>query len=158
MPPITTAGINLFSSIRQGITEMNRVVKSGGKIVISDEGVAPWLVDTEIGRQLITNNPLYACQAPMALLPDTARDVRLSYELHNCFYVIEFTAGDGPLPINIDVPHVGRRVGSIRTRYAGRLEGIDPGVEGSGLPGGRAEPASAVSSFLEATPRGALGG
>ncbi|CAD5285479.1 Methyltransferase domain-containing protein [Bosea sp. 62] len=122
-------GINLFSSIGQGIAEMNRVVKPGGKIVISDEGLAPWLLNSEIGKQLVANNQLYACQAPIALLPETARDVKLSFELHNCFYVIEFSVGDGPLPINIDVPHVGRRGGSIRKRYAGRLEGIDPALK-----------------------------
>ena len=27
---------------------------------------------------------------------------------------------------NIDIPHVGRRGGSIRTRHYGQLEGIDP--------------------------------
>jgi SAM-dependent methyltransferase len=148
-------GINLFSSIRLGISEMNRVVKPGGKIVISDEGLAPWLLDSEIGKQLISNNPLYACQAPLALLPDTARDVKLSYELHNCFYVIEFSVGDGPLPINIDVPHVGRRGGSIRTRYAGRLEGIDPTLKEAVYREAERAGLSRVE-FLENALRGAL--
>ena len=148
-------GINLFSSIRQGITEMNRVVKPGGKIVISDEGLAPWLLDSEIGKQLVSNNPLYAYQAPIALLPDTARDVILSYELHNCFYVIEFRVGDGPLPINIDVPHVGRRGGSIRKRYAGRLEGIDPALKDAVYAEAEREGVSRVD-FLEKILRAAL--
>jgi hypothetical protein len=46
--------------------------------------------------------------------------------LSNCFYVIEFSVSDRPPPINIDVPHVGTRGGSIRTRYFGQLEGVDP--------------------------------
>ena len=33
----------------------------------------------------------------------------------------------GLLPIDLDVPHVGRRGGSIRKRFAGQLEGVDPG-------------------------------
>lgn len=122
-------GINLFPSVAAGIAEMNRVVRPGGKIVISDEGLAPWLRTAEIGKQLIANNPLYAYEPPLALLPETARDVRLSWELHHCFYVIEYVVGDGPLPIDIDVPHVGRRGGSIRKRYFGQLEGVDPALK-----------------------------
>ncbi len=121
-------GINLFSDIRKGIAEMNRVVRLGGKVVIGDEGVAPWLRNTEFGQMLIRNNPLYACEVPLALLPESARSVRLSWELSNCFYVIEFSVSDGPPPINIDVPHLGSRGGSIRTRYFGQLEGVDPAL------------------------------
>jgi ubiquinone/menaquinone biosynthesis C-methylase UbiE len=119
-------GINLFPDIAKGIAEMNRVVKSGGNIVIGDEGLAPWLVDTELGRMLANNNALYACTAPMAALPPTARNVKLSWELSNCFYIIEFQASTEPLPIDIDVPHLGKRGGTIRSRYFGRLEGVSP--------------------------------
>ncbi|WP_265214662.1 class I SAM-dependent methyltransferase [Herbaspirillum lusitanum] len=121
-------GLNLFPDIGRGIAEMNRVVKPGGQIVISDEGAAPWLKKTEIGQMLIRNNSLYAFDPPLDLLPDTAREVKLSWELCNTFFVIEFVVSDQPLPINIDVPHVGRRGGSIRTRYSGQLEGIDPSL------------------------------
>lgn len=119
-------GINGFSDIQLGIAEMNRVVKPGGKIVIGDEGVAPWLVDTEFGRMMVNNNPLYGSVAPLAALPLEARGVKLSWELGNCFYVLEFEASTVPLDVDIDVPHVGRRGGSIRSRYFGLLEGVDP--------------------------------
>ncbi len=119
-------GINLFPDIRKGIAEMNRVVRPGGKVVIGDEGLAPWLIDTEYGKMLVRNNPLYAYPAPMDLLPEFATSVRLSWELSNSFYVIEFSVSDQPPPINIDVPHIGKRGGSIRTRYFGQLEGVDP--------------------------------
>jgi SAM-dependent methyltransferase len=121
-------GINLFPDIRKGISEMDRVVKPGGRIVICDEGAAPWLQDTELGKMLIKNNPLYAFDVPLALLPETAREVNLSWEVGNCFYVIDYTVSDRPLDINIDVPHVGRRGGTIRTRYSGQLEGVDPAL------------------------------
>jgi SAM-dependent methyltransferase len=121
-------GLNLFPDIRKGISEMNRVVKSGGRIVISDEGAAPWLKPTELGEMLINNNPLFAYDAPLSLLPYTARSVNLSWELSNCFYVIDFTVSDAPPQINIDVPHIGKRGGSIRSRYLGQLEGIDPSL------------------------------
>jgi SAM-dependent methyltransferase len=119
-------GINLFADIRRGIAEMNRVVRDGGKVVIGDEGLAPWLRNTEIGRMLARNNSLYSCEAPLAFLPETARSPKLSWELCNTFYVIDFSVSTEPLPIDIDVPHVGTRGGSIRTRYLGQLEGVDP--------------------------------
>lgn len=121
-------GINLFPDIAKGISEMNRVVKPGGTVVIGDEGLAPWLIDTELGRMLINNNRLYAFAPPLSCIPDTARSVKLTWELSNCFYVIEFEVADKPLPINLDVPHVGKRGGTIRTRYYGQLEGVDPAL------------------------------
>jgi len=121
-------GINLFPDIRKGIAEMDRVVKPGGRIVISDEGAAPWLKQTELGKMLINNNALYAYDAPLDLLPETAREVNLSWEVGNCFYVIDYMVSDRPLDINIDVPHVGKRGGTIRTRYSGQLEGVDPAL------------------------------
>jgi SAM-dependent methyltransferase len=122
-------GLNLFPDIRKGVSEMNRVVKPGGRIVISDEGAAPWLKSTELGDMLIENNPLYEYEPPLSLLPDTAKSVNLSWELSNCFYVIEFTVSDTPPHINIDVPHIGKRGGSIRSRYLGQLEGVDPSLK-----------------------------
>jgi ubiquinone/menaquinone biosynthesis C-methylase UbiE len=121
-------GLNLFPNIREGISEMNRVVKSGGRIVISDEGIAPWLRHSEYGRMLVNNNPLYAYEAPLDLLPESARSVKLTWELSNCFYVIEFEVSDTPPYVDMDVPHVGKRGGSIRKRYFGQLEGIDPAL------------------------------
>jgi ubiquinone/menaquinone biosynthesis C-methylase UbiE len=119
-------GINLFPDIAKGIAEMNRVVNPGGTIVIGDEGMAPWLVKSELGRMLINNNPLYANIPPLWALPETARSVKLSWELCNCFYVIEFQASQTPLTVNIDVPHLGKRGGTIRSRFFGQLEGVDP--------------------------------
>lgn len=119
-------GVNLFPDVKKGIAEMNRVVKPGGRVLVSDEGLAPWLVDSELGKMLIENNSLYKYPAPLSSLPETARNVHVSWELSNCFYVIDFEASDVSLDINIDVPHVGLRGGSIRTRYYGKLEGITP--------------------------------
>lgn len=121
-------GINLFPDIGQGMAEMARVVRPGGRVVIGDEGVAPWLRDKEYGRMLIRNNGLYACDIPLAQLPECARDVGLSWELGNCFWVIDYTVGTGAPDIDIDVPHVGTRGGSVRSRYFGQLEGVDPAL------------------------------
>ncbi len=117
-------GINLFDDVRLSISEMNRVVKPGGIVCFGDEGVGPWLRDTEYGRLAITNNPLWAAIAPVDKLPRTVTDVELSWVLGNCFYVISFRVSEnGPL-MDIDVPHKGRRGGTIRTRSYGQLEGV----------------------------------
>jgi len=119
-------GINLFSDIKSAIHEMARVVKVGGKVVIGDEGVAPWLKEKEYGKVAICNNKLWALEPPLSLLPEIASNVHLTWVLGNCFYVIDFEVSDsGPL-MDIDVPHKGVRGGSMRKRYFGQLEGIDP--------------------------------
>ncbi|MDP3270063.1 MAG: methyltransferase domain-containing protein [Legionella sp.] len=119
-------GLNLFPDIQKGIFEMNRVVKPGGQVLICDEGLAPWIKQTELGKMLIKNNPLYAYDVPLSALPQSARNVKISWELSHCFYVIDFVVSNDPPAINIDVPHVGKRGGSIRTRYLGQLEGVNP--------------------------------
>ncbi len=119
-------GINLFSDIKSAIHEMARVVKVGGKILIGDEGVAPWLKDHEYGKAAICNNKLWALEAPLSLLPETASNVHLSWILGNCFYVIDFEVSDSMPVMDMDVPHKGSRGGSMRKRYLGQLEGVTP--------------------------------
>jgi SAM-dependent methyltransferase len=117
-------GINLFDDVALAISEMERVVKPGARVVFGDEGVAPWLRNTEYGRMAINNNPLWAASAPIDVLPGNAVDVQLSWALGNCFYVIDFQVSDTGPHMNIDVPHKGLRGGSMRTRYFGQLEGV----------------------------------
>ena len=119
-------GLNLFTDIGKGIAEMDRVVKNGGRVVFGDEGLPPWLRDTEYGKMIINNNYLCEFEAPLKYLPSNARKVNLSWEVGYCFYIIDYTVSNTSLPINIDVPHIGKRGGTIRTRYFGKIEGIDP--------------------------------
>lgn len=121
-------GINLFPDVSRGIAEMDRVVKVGGRVVVGDEGVAPWLRETELGRMLVNNNALYGYEAPLYAVPETARSPRLTWELCNTFWIIDFEVSRSPLPIDLDVPHVGKRGGTIRTRFEGQLEGIAPAL------------------------------
>jgi SAM-dependent methyltransferase len=117
-------GINLFDNMTLAISEMERVVKPGGRVLFGDEGVAPWLKEREYGRVAITNNSLWSANAPIDLLPENVVDVKLSWVLGNCFYVISFEVSEkGPF-MNMDLPHKGRRGGSMRTRYFGQLEGV----------------------------------
>jgi len=122
-------GLNLFPSIKRGITEMDRVVKAGGKVVVCDEGLAPWIKPTQLGKMLINNNPLYAYDAPLEHIPPTARDVNLSWCVADCFYVIDFVVADNMRDIDLNVLHLGTRGGTIVKRFEGQLEGVDPALK-----------------------------
>jgi len=119
-------GINYFSERAAAISEMTRVVRPAGKVVIIDEGLAPWLRDTEYGRMMLNNNSLWSAQPPLRELPLNAVDVCLSWVLANCFYLLEFSKDPEFPNVDLDVVHVGQRGGSIRTRYHGQLEGVAP--------------------------------
>ena len=117
-------GINTFSEIQRCISELARVVKPGGKVVFGDEGLGPWLRNTEMGRIMSNSNPLLRCEPPMQLLPVTATDVRLEYIMMGAFYVVDFRAAEAaPLPdYHMQIPSA--RGGSHWTRYHGQLEGV----------------------------------
>ncbi|MFO1002435.1 MAG: methyltransferase domain-containing protein [Planctomycetaceae bacterium] len=117
-------GINLFADVRQAVHEMNRVVKTGGRVVFGDEGIGPWLTNTEYGRIAVNNNRLWSAKAPIDLIPESAVDVHLTWVLGNCFYLIDFEVSDSGPEMNIDVIHKGHRGGSMRSRYFGQLEGV----------------------------------
>jgi SAM-dependent methyltransferase len=117
-------GLNTFNDIAAALREMARVTKREGRIVVGDESLAPWLRDTDYGRIIINSNHL--CAAPLALdkLPACARDVSLRFVIGNAYYAIAFTVGAGAPKIDLDLPHRGRRGGTLRTRYFGQLEGV----------------------------------
>ena len=119
-------GINFYENIRTAIFEMNRVVRSGGKVVFGDEGVAPWLLEKEFGKMAICNIKNWDAEAPLQHLPETCSKVNVTWILGNCFYLIDYEVSNNLPYMNIDVPHKGSRGGTIRTRYFGQLEGVDP--------------------------------
>jgi len=119
-------GFNVFSDKRKALGEMARVVRVGGKVVVGDEGIAPWHRETEYGDILINSNPLYAHVAPLECLPECARDVRVRWLIGDAFYVIDFRVGDGPPRVDLELPIPGKRGGTHRTRYHGNLEGVTP--------------------------------
>ncbi|MCE7530642.1 class I SAM-dependent methyltransferase [Polynucleobacter sp. IMCC 29146] len=121
-------GLNLFEEIDIGIKEMHRVAKIGGIIQFGDEGIAPWMYGHEISKILIQNNPLYKCAAPLRYLPLGVSDFKLEYLFNNCFYLIRYIKSTDPV-IDLDVVHKGSRGGSLRTRYFGILEGINPDLK-----------------------------
>lgn len=119
-------GINLFGDPARAIAEMARVVRPGGRVVFGDEGLAPWLGCTEYGKILLNSHPLYAHEVPLAAVPASAREVSVRWLIGNAFYLVSFTVAAGAPPLDLDLPIVGRRGGTHRTRYYGQLEGVTP--------------------------------
>lgn len=119
-------GFNHFGDLTAAAAELTRVAKPGGRILYGDEAVAPWLKGSEFDAIVCTNNALFKADIPLSSLPACARDASAHWLIANCFYVIAFTKGDGPPPLNLDLPHAGIRGGSMRTRYFGVLEGVTP--------------------------------
>lgn len=117
-------GINTFAEIPRCLNELARVVRPGGKVVVGDEGLGPWLRDTEMGKIMSNSNPLLKCEPPLESLPTTAIDVQLEYIMMGAFYVIEFRVAEAsPVPdYHMQIPSA--RGGSHWTRYHGQLEGV----------------------------------
>ncbi|MFX0062060.1 MAG: class I SAM-dependent methyltransferase [Candidatus Hermodarchaeota archaeon] len=96
-------GVNTFAEIRRALAEMTRVVRVGGKVVIGDEGLAPWLQETEYGQMLLKMNTLYRHQPPLADLPSHVKDVRVSWAIGNAFYFFDYQVGDAAPKLNLDL-------------------------------------------------------
>lgn len=109
-------GINTFGELRRALSEMTRIVRVGGKVVVGDEGIAPWLRRRLFGRILVKANPLYAHRPPLAAIPDNAADVRLQWILGNAFYVLDYRVASGPPFVDLDLPIPGKG-DSLRSRY-----------------------------------------
>lgn len=119
-------GLNLFTDKKTALSEMARVVRPGGKVVVGDEGIAPWRRHTEYGAILMNSNKLYGYAAPLEDLPESALEAGVRWLIGDAFYVIDFTVGGGPPAIDLDLPIQGKRGGTHRTRYFGVLEGVTP--------------------------------
>jgi ubiquinone/menaquinone biosynthesis C-methylase UbiE/uncharacterized protein YbaR (Trm112 family) len=111
-------GINTFGELRRALSEMTRVIRVGGKVVVGDEGLAPWLRRKLFGRILVKANPLYAHRAPLAALPETATQVRVRWIIGNAFYVIDYRVAAEPPFVDLDLPIPGKG-DSLRSRYYG---------------------------------------
>lgn len=149
-------GLNLFSDVGAALAEMARVVKPGGRVVAGDEGIGPWLSNTEFAKILENSNPLFRHRAPLDKVPVSARDVTCRWILNGSFYLIAFDVGEAEPQLDLDVQFPGWRGGSHRTRYFGKLEGVSPDLRDK-VSKAAAEEGVSVVTWLEKALRRALG-
>lgn len=122
--------LNEFPDASAAMEEFARVVRPGGRVVVGDEGIAPWLVGSEYAEIICTNNPMFRRgRVPVESIPVLAMDVEVTWVIGGAFYLLSFTVGDQPPALNLDLPHSGWRGGTLRTRYFGRLEGVSPDLK-----------------------------
>jgi ubiquinone/menaquinone biosynthesis C-methylase UbiE len=119
-------GINAFGDIGRAFSEMARVTRPGGKVVVGDESMPPWLRHTEFGKILMNSNPEFVYPLPLDKLPVEARKTRLEWIIGGVFYVFDFVVGEGEPTADFDFPIPGVRGGTHRSRYFGQLEGVTP--------------------------------
>ena len=117
-------GLGVFGDVQRSLKEIVRVARIGGRVVVGDESMAPWLYETEYGRILLNNNSLFKQPVPLEQLPVEARMVTVRWVVGGAYYTIDFTVGAGEPEANFDLEIPGQRGGTLRTRYHGRLEGV----------------------------------
>lgn len=110
-------GINLFKNPKSSLNEMMRVTKDKGQIIYGDEGIGTWLRKSTYSKMLINNNKLWSSKPLLEILPFKSRNIKLSWILENCFYVISFFKNKNFPNINLKVKHKSPRGGSIYSRY-----------------------------------------
>jgi len=121
---------NEFEKPREVFLEFNRVLKKNGIVLIGDENIAPWLKQTTYAKIIETNNNIFEREfIPLKFLPENSEDVNLSWVIGKCFYLITYRKGDSKPKLDLDLKHDSFRGGSLRTRYYGKLEGIDPNLK-----------------------------
>ncbi len=117
-------GLGEFPEIKRSLAEMVRVTKVGGKVVVGDESMPPWLRDTYFSKVLSKTNPQFQADVPLKDIPVEARKVSVHWVIGGVFYLIDFEVGDGEPKGDFDYEIEGVRGGTLRTRLEGELEGV----------------------------------
>ncbi|TFF94853.1 methyltransferase domain-containing protein, partial [Candidatus Thorarchaeota archaeon] len=86
-----SGGINTFSDIPKALEEMLRVARSGGIVMVIDEGLSPKKRETEEGKAIMKANSLFGSHPPLAYIPNKARDVEVTYIMNDTFYQMIFS-------------------------------------------------------------------
>lgn len=86
-----SGGINTFSDIPGALNELLRIAKSGGIIIVVDEGLSPQKRETDEGKAIMKANTLFSAKPPIEHVPDKAKDVEVTYVMNETFYQIVFS-------------------------------------------------------------------
>lgn len=99
-------GINTFSERQAAFEEFNRVVKVGGRIVIGDESVAPWLRHEYTYQTLMTANPMFADNVPFEDLPKNIDNFELHWIFGFAYYVMAYNKTEmaPEVDVNLQIP------------------------------------------------------
>ncbi len=84
------AGIKYYSDKRRALREMLRVVKPGGKVLVTELGMPPEKRPTLRQRLLLLWIPGFREGPPRDAIPGDATDVRLDWDVGETFYALEF--------------------------------------------------------------------
>lgn len=101
-------GINTFSERKRAFKELTRVVKPGGKVVVGDESVAPWLRSQPTYATLLKANPLFRAEVPIEDLPANIENFKLHYVFGNAFYIMEYKVTAQAPEVDIELPIPGK--------------------------------------------------
>jgi ubiquinone/menaquinone biosynthesis C-methylase UbiE/uncharacterized protein YbaR (Trm112 family) len=101
-------GINTFSERKKAFDELTRVVRPGGKVVVGDESIAPWMRSQPTYQTLLKANPLFRAEVPLEDLPPNIENFKLHWIFGNAFYVMEYVVTAQAPEIDIDLPIPGK--------------------------------------------------
>ena len=118
-------GLGEFDDVQAFFNEIVRVCKVGARVVVGDESIPPYLRKTYFSKVLSETNSQFLAEVPLSSLPVEAHDLNLEYVINNAFYILSFWVANGEPKANFDFHIPGIRGGTYRTRYEGKLEGVN---------------------------------
>lgn len=101
-------GINTFAERKEAFAEFHRVVRVGGRVVVGDESVAPWLRNSPSYTTLMQANPMFADQVPLEDLPAAIDQFELHWIFGFGYYVMAFEKTDRIPEVNVDLQIPGK--------------------------------------------------
>ncbi|HEV7351157.1 class I SAM-dependent methyltransferase [Telluribacter sp.] len=101
-------GINTFSERKRAFDELTRVVRPGGKVVVGDESIAPWMRNQPTYQTLLKANPLFRAEVPLEDIPANIEQFKLHWIFGNAFYVMEYVVSAQAPQIDIELPIPGK--------------------------------------------------
>jgi len=87
---LNTGGINTHSDIPFVFSEMLRICRPGGLVLVFDEGMSPEQKKTEFGQKIISQNRLFDYSPPLDKIPKEVEDLKQWWVMNDTFYAITF--------------------------------------------------------------------